>query len=250
MRHAIVQVGKNTVTKTAEPSLMRVEVEKTCRAFEIGKECGLFRVPRVLDFDDDRGTAVFELVKGVRPFISRIDKSAPFADRVGRSLAIIHRDLNLPSEMAFPLPQEFTLEGNEVFFHGDFNGENICLQAGCDPIVILDWQMTCLYGGKATYGSRYFDLVYFINFLIWKLKFSLLFSDPVIPVAGDFLKAYFKETGTHFNAGEFALYAANFFEKELTKRKHRVNSIHRYLFFKRSQTIKERFLRSLNQLEI
>ena len=48
MRHSTVQFKKNTVIKTTAPDLMRVEVEKNRRAFEIGKDCGLFRVPEVL----------------------------------------------------------------------------------------------------------------------------------------------------------------------------------------------------------
>ena len=37
MKHSTIQIGKDTVIKTADQDLMRVEVEKTRRAFEILK---------------------------------------------------------------------------------------------------------------------------------------------------------------------------------------------------------------------
>ena len=55
MQHSTIQIGKNTVTKTTVPDLMRVEVEKTRRAFEIGRDCGIFRVPEVLEHDEVAG---------------------------------------------------------------------------------------------------------------------------------------------------------------------------------------------------
>jgi len=42
MRHGTIRFGENSVTKIAVPDLMHVEVEKTHRAFEIGRDCGLF----------------------------------------------------------------------------------------------------------------------------------------------------------------------------------------------------------------
>jgi hypothetical protein len=66
MRHSVVQFGKHTVTKSGAPERMRLEVEKTRRAFEIGLGCGLFRVPEVLDFDESKGVAVFERIRYAR----------------------------------------------------------------------------------------------------------------------------------------------------------------------------------------
>lgn len=103
MRHATVQFGKNTITKTADPELMRAEVEKTRRAFDIGRACGPFLVPEVLDYEEDGGVATFELIRGIRIFVSSIHRSALIAERVGRALTVIHRELYLPPGMVFPL---------------------------------------------------------------------------------------------------------------------------------------------------
>ena len=37
-----VRFTQDTVIKTAPPSLLRVEVEKTIRAYKIAEDCGLF----------------------------------------------------------------------------------------------------------------------------------------------------------------------------------------------------------------
>jgi len=164
-------------------------VEKTRRAFEIGRASGLFRVPEVLDYDDAGGVATFELVRGIRTFFSSIPRSAPFAERVGRALAVVHRELSLPPAMVFPLPEHFNVSAIEVFFHWDFDGKNVRLQAASRSIVILDWQMTWHHGGKATCGSRFFDLIWFVDYLIWAPKYGHLFHEPVVPVAKTFLTA-------------------------------------------------------------
>ena len=53
---------KDTVIKSGDPNLLRVEVEKTLRAREIAEDSGIFRVPRVVDFDAAEGKIVFERI--------------------------------------------------------------------------------------------------------------------------------------------------------------------------------------------
>ena len=42
---------------------MCIQVEKNLRAYVIGSDCGFFRVPAVLEFDEITGRAVFERLK-------------------------------------------------------------------------------------------------------------------------------------------------------------------------------------------
>jgi len=181
MRHSTIRFGKNTVTKTEAPYLMRVKVEKTKRAFEIGRDCGLFRVPEVFECDEANGVAIFERIERIHPVFPRSTQCRSVMERVGLSLAIIHRKLSSPQEMVIPIPREFALSGSEVFLHGDFNGSNVCLDTCSRSIVILDWQMTSRHGGKATYGSRYFDLIWFVNYMLWKPTLRYFLGDSVIP---------------------------------------------------------------------
>ena len=54
------------VVKQGLPELMSVEAEKTRKAHEIGKACGLFRVPEVLDYDPDTGIAKLERIDSMQ----------------------------------------------------------------------------------------------------------------------------------------------------------------------------------------
>lgn len=217
--HSTLQFGKDTVTKTSEPNLMRVEVEKTRRAYEIGRNCGLFRVPEVLEYDEAGGTAVFERLD-VRPVSKAVNWGEPrkdFANVLGTSLAIIHRELILPENMRIPLQAELALPYQEVFLHGDLSVGNVCVGTPWPPIVILDWQMTPLYGGKATFGTRYFDIFWFINNLINRPFFRFLFSNPVGPAVEAFLEAYFEEAKCPYEKDKVVPYARRFFEVEVPR---------------------------------
>jgi hypothetical protein len=213
-KHRTIYFEKNTVTKLSEPALMRVEVEKTRRAHKIGKDCGLFRVPEIIDYDELKGKVVFERIKNihpVRPALYDINKNKHIIECIGSSLAIIHHNLSLPQNIIIPLPSELNLSGSEVFLHGDFNCVNVCKDNGSQSIIILDWQMTSVFGGQATFGTRYFDLLFFISSLYNRPTLRHLFSDPVHPVARDYLDAYFKESGIEYDSNNFSLYAKKFF---------------------------------------
>jgi len=248
-QHSTIKFGKNTVTKAAAPEIIRVEVEKTRRAFEIGKECGLFRVPEVLDYDESKGIAILERIGNIRPFDSAIRPYRSTIERVGCSLAIIHDRLSLPDSMIVPLPVEFDWAGTGVFLHGDFNGCNVCFDTASHSVVILDWQMTPVHGGQATYGSRYFDLLWFINYALWSPKLHYLFCDPVAPMAEIFLCAYFREAGIPFDVQTLVLYAKRFFETKQSGRGRREGWMTRFLL-QRSQVLTDKFVGSLPALSL
>lgn len=247
MRHSTIHFGENTVTKTAAPNLMRIEVEKTRRAYEIGKSCGLFRVPEILDYDETKGQVVFERIERIQPIIHVQNQWKSVMERIGRSLAIIHRTLSLPQEMAIPLPSEFALPGTEVFLHGDFNGFNICIDTCSLSIVILDWQMTPRHGGQATYGSRYFDLLWFVNCILWSPTVRYLFYDPVTPAAKSLFRSYFSEAKTPCNTEMLLLYTKQFFNILRPLRKQRA-SRRIYYLLPRSYVLTQRFTESIKTI--
>jgi hypothetical protein len=75
--------------------------------------------------------------------------------------------------------------------------------------------MTDMLGGQATYGTRYFDLMWFINNLIFRPTVHqpvFFIKDTVSPVIFHFLDAYFKEGNIQFNVKQFGLYAERFFK--------------------------------------
>jgi hypothetical protein len=71
---------------------MCIEVEKNLRAYEIGRDCGFFRVPEVLEYDEIAGRAVFErlYVKPIRRAVSWEEKWCTRAMNVGVYFVIIH----------------------------------------------------------------------------------------------------------------------------------------------------------------
>jgi hypothetical protein len=246
-----LQFEKKTVIKTSAPDLMRVEVEKARRAFEIGKDCSLFRVPEVLDYDESKGVAVFEWIEQIQPVHDAIfmaNKVKPILEMAGRSLAIIHKKLTLPGEMAIALPLEIDSPGTEVFLHGDFNGCNICFEKHSSRIVILDWQTTVLHGGQATYGSRYFDLIWFVDYILWNPTLHYIWVDPVNPLINVFIKSYFKEAEILHDAETFIQYAKSFFETKLPFRKKQAAGRIRRLLLPHSYTLTQRFIESLETM--
>ena len=251
MRHSSLQFGENTVTKTAAPDLMRVEVEKTRRAYEIGKDCGLFRVPEVLDYDEDEGIAVFERlhkIESIYKVITWGKQYVALVEHLGASLAIIHRELTLPDDMCIPLPAEFALSHNEVFLHGDLTLDNVCVGSSWPPIVILDWQFTTGYGGRATFGTRYFDIMWLIGNLIRRPTPRFLFSNPVRPVAKAFMESYYQEAGLSWASDEFAVYARRSLKLMMSRWKWHVMNVSKgktRLLWPRSESIAQTFIASL-----
>lgn len=242
-----VQFSKEQVSKNANPQLMRVEIEKTRRGGEIGKRSGLFRVPQVMQYQEATGTAVFERLQDLVP-IRRLLNKGRLTDRImelaGRSLAIIHRDLTLPDHMRAVLPAEFGSNvAPHVYLHGDYNGENICWDTQASALVILDWQTTSRHGGNATYGPAYFDLLWFVNHMLWTPSASYLIKDYVTQPARRFIAAYFREAQLPYDRS-FAEYAVHFFRTKQPGRRQHSRGLGRWLL-SRSEGLTETFSKSL-----
>ena len=243
-----VRFTEGTVVKSGPPALMRIEVEKTRRARLIGKDSGLFRVPEVLDYDDIRGVAVYERIVGIRPLRRAVSWGRDYqalAERIGTSLAAVHRDLTLPKEMIIPLPAEFAAVGHDVFLHGDPSVENIFLDRDSATLVFLDWQMTGVHGGQATYGCRYFDVLWFVNNLLWTPTLRHLVGDPVRPVARRFLASYHRAANIPYEAEGLSGYAERFFTAKLPLRG--TSSRRERLFVPRGRALTRRFIRDLER---
>jgi len=152
--------------------LLAIEATKTKLAGEIGKDSGLFYVPQVLNFDQDRGLLDLERLSGLVTLLQlAIDKDArllELSEKAGQSLAVIHEQLILPDEMKHELPPEWMAPDSNgssdqnVFIHGDFGCGNVCFHEPSGQLVILDWSAAPLLGRRPTFGSRYFDILWFM----------------------------------------------------------------------------------------
>jgi 5-methylthioribose kinase len=210
-----VQFTEEFVIKTAAPELMHLEVEKTRRAYQISQQCGLFRVPQVLEYDEMRGTAKFEFIHNIKKLREIIACGRPpesFMERLGQSLAVIHKDFKLPDDMIVPLAKEYDLAGSEVFLHGDLGPGNVCVDIKNFQIIILDWMTARKLGEQPTYGTRYFDIMWFIYNLFYSPLGRERYKTAVEagPLAGDFLRGYFKASDYSFNHQEMVDYMKRF----------------------------------------
>lgn len=184
-----------TVRKTGRPDLLAVEAAKTRQAFEIGKSSGLFYVPRVLRFDAQAGMLELERVEGLVRLIEmgvRKDKQlGELLKKAGQALAVIHKQLVLPDEMKHELPLEWMGgSGDNVFIHGDFDLSNVCFQERLGRLVILDWSAAPLLRRTPVFGSRYFDILWFVSDAFSSAPNRGLFSWDAEGIADAFIEGY------------------------------------------------------------
>jgi len=155
--------------KTDDAGVLEIEAEKGILAAAIGRATGLFYVPEVLQYCADQGILETEWIDGLESLncvaLQRDPKMGELCYRSGAALAAIHKHLRLPEKLKIRLPETTpTNSYAEVFVHGDYTGDNVCYDRKNDRLVIVDWSSAPLFGGKATFGPRYFDLIWFGHF--------------------------------------------------------------------------------------
>ena len=184
--------------KRGDPAILAVEAAKTTRAAEIGKKSGLFYVPRVVSFDETNGVLDLERIKHMATLheLARKDEYQVHDSfhMAGRALAVIHNQFSLPDAMKCNLPIEWmgSIKDN-VFIHGDFTGANICFDETSNQLVIVDWSAAPLLGRTPTYGSRYFDIIWFIIFLACNVPKERFFSWDFRGMSNAFVSGYAKD---------------------------------------------------------
>ena len=158
------------VRKTGESSLLAIEAAKASRGLDIGKDSGLFRVPKVVSFDAEAGRLDFECLSSLLTLLDlavhRDRRLTGLLEKAGRALAAVHEKLTLPETMKYTLPSQWLGPSEQnVFIHGDFACINVCYHERSDELVIVDWSAAPLVGRTPTFGSRYFDILMFISSL-------------------------------------------------------------------------------------
>jgi len=199
--------------KKASPFLLAIEATKTKLAGEIGKDSGLFYVPKVLNFDQDRGVLDFERLSDLVTLLQlAIDKDArllEFSEKAGQALAVIHDQLVLPDEMKHELKPEWMDQPDKnVFIHGDFACINVCLHQPTGQLVILDWSAAPVIGRTPTFGSRYFDILWFVSCAFRGAPGTRILTWNAEGIADAFLKGYVKHSSAQ-NLARFKDYLPN-----------------------------------------
>jgi len=190
-----MEVIGEIIRKTGEPATLAIEAAKASKAFDIGKDCGLFYVPKVVNFDAKTGVLEFERLNGL---VTLLDMAARKDERLfellkkaGRALAVVHEKLVLPEEMKHELSAEWMASpGENVFIHGDFAGFNLCFDESAGRLVILDWSSAPFLGRNATYGSKFFDIIWLVIFIFYGAPRRCLFNWDAEGMANAFLSGY------------------------------------------------------------
>jgi tRNA A-37 threonylcarbamoyl transferase component Bud32 len=183
--------------KTGDAELLAVEAAKASRALEIGKDSGLFSVPKVVKLDAEAGVLEFERLNGLVTLLDlavrkdrRLDE---LLEKAGRALAAVHAKLALPEEMKHDLPAEWmNCRDDNVFIHGDFACINVCFHEASDELVILDFSAAPTVGRTATFGSRYFDILLFVSSLFHGALYRRVLNWGGGNMARTFLRGYMK----------------------------------------------------------
>lgn len=190
-----MQLIDNTFQKTGEPSVLVIEAEKASRAFEIGRDSGLFSVPKIINFDTETGVLEFERLNGLVTLLDvavRKDERLPeLLKKAGQALAVVHEKLVLPEEMKKELsPEWMNLAAENVFIHGDFACINVCFHEPSDELVLLDWSAAPLVGRTPTFGSRYFDILMFVSSIFHGAPWRRALNWNAKEMAESFLRGY------------------------------------------------------------
>jgi tRNA A-37 threonylcarbamoyl transferase component Bud32 len=162
-----IEFRETVVRKGGPPYAIHVEAEKSRRAAVIGARTGLFGVPPVINVDSNFRWIDFERLYNIAELRGLILQGHPIAtypllERVGRSLAAVHEQLTLDDTMKCALEDSgVDMPGEHVFLHGDFTARNVCVDLRTKDIVIVDWLTSRVVGETATFGSRFFDVIWF-----------------------------------------------------------------------------------------
>ncbi|MHC4073182.1 MAG: BUD32 family EKC/KEOPS complex subunit [Planctomycetota bacterium] len=212
------------IRKTGESNLLAVEAAKASRAYEIGKDSGLFVVPKVVGFDIEAGVLEFERLNGLVTLLDlavrRDRRLHELLGKTGQALGIIHRDLTLPEDMKHELPPGWMAAADEnVFIHGDFACINVCFHEPSGNLVILDWSAAPMVGRTPTYGSRYFDILLFVSSLFHGAPYRRILSWDSKEMADTFLKGY-GESSAEVKLNEFKSYSSKIYRLQRENIRH------------------------------
>jgi len=212
-RKSLIEFFADSVRKVGDAHLLAIEATKTKLAGKIGKDSGLFYVPRVLNFDKKKGVLDLERLNGLVTLLQlAIDNDAQlleFSEKAGRALQVIHKQLILPDEMKHELPPEWMdWPDKNVFIHGDFACINVCLHQPTGQLVILDWSAAPAIGRTPTFGSRYFDILWFVSCAFRGAPGTKILRWNAEGIADAFLKGYLNHSSSQ-NLNRFKDYLPN-----------------------------------------
>ncbi|OGJ86678.1 MAG: hypothetical protein A2268_13305 [Candidatus Raymondbacteria bacterium RifOxyA12_full_50_37] len=250
MKKTII-VESDRIIKRVDSAMLKQEVLKSNAARQIGLSSGLFYVPKVLDINELQGHIVFERILGFKSMreLGYEKKLSALYGKIGQSLSRIHHELSLDDTNKLCLPEELALDHNNVFIHGDFSLDNVGVNSSTGEIVIIDWQMTKIHGGIATYGTRYYDIMWFVNNLFYFPIRQIYRYFSIYNRALDFISGYRSSEPNSFSYNTLAWYMRKAMIFKFLKRREEC-SFRTRMHYEPCQRLFLRFISKLRQSNI
>ena len=218
-----IVLTKQTVIKEGPPELLKIEFEKTKHAYNIFKKSEILNTPKVLCFNEQKGELIFERIKdisNVKQFQDKSFNSITIASKIGKCLANIHMYYSLPDNFKIPLPSKLRdMDSKQVFIHGDVTGDNILINNTNEDIYFIDWMMTRKHEGKATFGTAYFDIAWFLNYQFYSTVNINYLRRNIEKEAYAYLKSYSDTLDYYFDLFKFKKYLIRFINYKIYLRK-------------------------------
>jgi hypothetical protein len=179
------------VVKVQEPGASRRERLRTMAGREVGLRTGLFVVPAVIGFDDERGEIAFERLQltWLREALSASGRSLELVGRAGAALAAIHGQLCLP-DGALARGGAASGATRVVPLHGDYGMRNVFYLTATDQLAIIDWSNADWIGVEGDVGPPEADVAVFLMSLFHRRVFGPWPIARRHDVARAFLRAY------------------------------------------------------------
>ena len=216
-----IDIENQIVIKKSDPQLMSIEHEKYFKAHELGLKSNLFKVPKIYNYDKINGVMKLEYISELTRFDSIDDPSDQLIFKIANSLSYIHENLKLKNKITSEAINNIGYK-YKSFIHGDFNGQNVCVNKLNGKIVILDWQTAKSYGGKSTYESRLFDVMWFATYSLRIPRKKDLNFFRTIRLSKFFIISYLKAHNEKIDKIYFLNYAINFILSQLRNKKNKL----------------------------
>ena len=194
-----------TISKGGSVARLSLECEKSRLARAIGLQTARFHVPQVVRLDADEGVLEFEFVPRLitlgQLLVAGDPRLPQVFTRAGGALAAIHEALQLPGPLRAELPPEWMDSDTNVCLHGDFTADNVCIREPDATLVIVDWSTAPILDSLGTYGSFYFDVLWFLHFLFQSTPPRMYNAREKL--ADAFLRGYAAATSRDLDAVKF-----------------------------------------------
>lgn len=237
------------LTKQSQPSLMEIEHEKHTKGYLLGIKSCLFKVPKIHRYNRMKGILVMDYFPNIQKFNKIKNPSQELIVRIAKSLSFIHDNMILKKKMSIKEVYKIGSKFNS-YIHGDFNGDNVCVDKLNNDIVILDWQSPSRFDKPFNYHDRLFDVFWFATFNLWKLNkvnlnFLKLINNSIL-----FIQSYINFSKEKININYVLTYGDNFYRASLINQKKKKRlKIKEILIFNYSKLLNILFFKFLKRIK-